>query len=168
MVLVWVAAREEVAVGEVGDPTMLRPADMLCFQLKAATQAVAGLYRSLLDELNLTYPQYLVLLVLQHQGQCSVKEVGLQLHLDTGTLSPLLKRLAGAGLITRERSSADERTVYLGLTEEGRRLAESASTTNPVVLDAMGLRPDELVALHTTLQRLTAAVMAATMAETGN
>ena len=90
--------------------------DQMCFALYAASRAVTGLYRPQLESLGLTYPQYLVLLVLWEQGEVSVKEVGIALQLDYGTLTPLLKRLESNGLLRRERCPTDERAVNLTLT----------------------------------------------------
>lgn len=101
--------------------------EQACFALYAASRAVTDTYRPLLGELGLTYPQYLVLLVLWESGDRPVKEIGERLHLDYGTLSPLLKRLEANGLVTRTRRPADERTVVVGLTEEGRSMRERAT-----------------------------------------
>src|SRR5579885_1180591 len=94
----------------------------LCFALYEASRATIDLYRPLLDELGITYPQYLVLLILWERGTCSVKELGGLLHLDSGTLSPLLKRLEATGFIKRQRRAADERVVDISLTETGQAL----------------------------------------------
>src|SRR3989442_3417550 len=90
--------------------------DQLCFALYAASRAVTAAYRPLLAELDLTYPQYLVMLVLWERGSGTVKELGDALELDYGTLSPLLKRLEAAGLVHRERRPEDERSVRVALT----------------------------------------------------
>lgn len=97
---------------------------MICFQLYAASRAMTALYRPLLEPANLTYPQYIALRVLWHQGPVTVRTLGNTLHLDSGTLSPLLKRLENQGHIRRERGTADERTVWIHLTESGRRLRD--------------------------------------------
>lgn len=133
----------------------------LCFRLYAASRAVTGLYRPLLEELNLTYPQYLVMLVLWERGAVSVKELGAALRLDSGTLSPLLKRLESAGLVTRSRRSDDERSVLVAPTEAGRALRERAAEIPHRIACATGLRGDELAALRTTLDRVIEAVTAA-------
>ena len=90
--------------------------EQLCFALYAAQRAVTAAYRPLLDELGLTYPQYLVLLVLWERGETTVKELAAALRLDYGTLSPLLKRLEAAGLVRRERAAHDERSVLVACT----------------------------------------------------
>src|ERR1700689_846568 len=102
--------------------------DQLCFALYAASRAITSQYRPVLDPLGLTYPQYLVLLVLWERGQVPVKELGDALYLDYGTLSPLLKRLEARGLLRRERSAADERSVLITLTADGTALRDRASS----------------------------------------
>jgi DNA-binding MarR family transcriptional regulator len=94
----------------------------LCFALYSASRAMTAAYRPILTELNLTYPQYLVLLVLWEEGRVTVGRLGDRLHLDSGTLSPLLKRLEANGFVRRERSLDDERLVDVMLTPAGRRL----------------------------------------------
>jgi DNA-binding MarR family transcriptional regulator len=128
--------------------------DQLCFALYAASRAVTGRYRPLLDELGLTYPQYLVLLVLWEHGAVPIKDVGAALQLDYGTLTPLIKRLEAAGLVRRERSAQDERTVRVSLTEQGELLRERARDIPPMIGAAMDLSPAETVAAMTLLRRL--------------
>lgn len=101
----------------------LRLDQQICFSLNAASRAFGGVYRVILKDLGLTYPQYLVMLVLWEHGELPVKKLGEHLRLDSGTLSPLLKRLETAGLVRRERSVRDERSVEVRLTEEGSRCA---------------------------------------------
>src|SRR3569832_2323767 len=97
----------------------LRLDNQICFAVYSATHAFNRVYKPLLDRLGLTYPQYLVLLVLWERDGIAVKEIGERLHLDSGTLTPLLKRLEQAGLIKRTRSSEDERQVLIDLTAQG-------------------------------------------------
>jgi DNA-binding MarR family transcriptional regulator len=97
-----------------------------CFALYAATRAVLKAIKPYLDTLGVTYPQYLVLLVLWESAPATVGQISRRLYLDTGTITPLLKRMTDHGLITRERSSDDERIVYVHLTEKGRKLKEHA------------------------------------------
>src|SRR3954465_9442750 len=104
----------------------LRLDQQICFSLNAATRAFGGLYRVVLKDLGLTYPQYLAMLVLWEHGALPVKKIGEHLRLDSGTLSPLLKRLEAAGLVRRERSADDERSVTVHLTEDGAALRERA------------------------------------------
>jgi DNA-binding MarR family transcriptional regulator len=136
----------------------LRLRYQVCFALYAASRAVTGLYRPLLDDLGITYPQYLVLLVLWERGEATVKELGDLLMLDSGTLSPLLKRLAAAGLVVRRRNTADERSVLIGLTGDGDRLRHRALEVPGNVAGATGLPPAELADLRDTLVALTQAV----------
>ncbi|MGW0516964.1 MarR family winged helix-turn-helix transcriptional regulator [Crossiella sp. NPDC003009] len=126
----------------------------LCFSLYAASRAVTARYRPMLDELGLTYPQYLVLLVLWERGPVSVKELGEQLHLDSGTLSPLLKRMESAGLLQRRRSAEDERSVLVEPTGQGSDLRARARDIPARLTCGMGLPLDELTELHTRLRRL--------------
>lgn len=130
----------------------------VCFALHAASRAFTGVYRGLLKELNLTYPQYLVMLVLWEQGDTPVKRLGERLRLDSGTLSPLLKRLEAAGLVTRERSTRDERSVQVRLTGEGTALRERAARVPRAIMTATGLTAEEAADLHVRLARLTEAL----------
>ncbi|MFD3654123.1 MarR family winged helix-turn-helix transcriptional regulator [Streptomyces sp. NPDC058620] len=130
--------------------------DQLCFALYAAQRAVTAAYRPLLDELGLTYPQYLVMLVLWERGELPVKELARSLHLDYGTLSPLLKRLEGAGLVRRVRSPADERSVLVEPTADGAELRERAACVPGELFHAAGLASAEVARLRTELHRLTA------------
>jgi len=115
-------------------------------------------YRPLLDELGLTYPQYLAMLVLWEDEPRSVRELGNELGLDSGTLSPLLKRLEALGLVQRTRSAEDERRVDVSLTDAGRSMSTKASGVPQRLADAAGLTAAELNQLHDTLNRLTAAL----------
>ncbi|MEV6523830.1 MarR family transcriptional regulator [Longispora sp. NPDC051575] len=127
----------------------------LCFALYSASRAVTALYRPLLDELGLTYPQYLVMLVLWERDARTVKELGSELRLDSGTLSPLLKRLEAADLLTRERSPEDERSVTVSLTTRGVALREKAEEIPGRLFCGTDLAGDELAELRDTLTRLT-------------
>ncbi|MET7878156.1 MarR family transcriptional regulator [Micromonospora profundi] len=129
----------------------------VCFALYAASRALTDVYRPILDEFGLTYPQYLVLLVLWERPDDAptVSELGTELRLDSGTLSPLLKRLETAGLVARRRSARDERRVEVGLTEQGRALREQLCDVPLRVAQATGLSHGELVALRDTLTRVT-------------
>ncbi|MFI7445103.1 MarR family winged helix-turn-helix transcriptional regulator [Nonomuraea indica] len=129
--------------------------NQLCFAVHAASRAFDALYRRQLTELGLTYPQYLVMLVLWEREPLSVKELGTALRLDSGTLSPLLKRLEAAGLVDRERDPADERSVLVRLTPEGARLRERAEPLPGRMLESTGMSPGELADLHAALGRLT-------------
>ena len=108
----------------------------LCFALYSASLAMTKLYKPLLQTLGLTYPQYLAMLVLWERDGVSVSELGERLHLDSGTLTPLLKRLESAGLIARVRAVDDERRVHISLTAEGRKLKVRAAHVPGCVLAA--------------------------------
>ncbi|MFH8889297.1 MarR family winged helix-turn-helix transcriptional regulator [Streptomyces sp. NPDC017949] len=143
------------------DQDFLRLDGQICFALNAASRAFGGLYRVVLKDLGLTYPQYLVMLVLWEHGTMPVKQLGQHLRLDSGTLSPLLKRLEAAGLIRRERSAADERSVHAILTEEGAALRERAVEVPRRIAAATRFELAEIRDLQTRLGRLTAALDAA-------
>ncbi|MGW5252984.1 MarR family winged helix-turn-helix transcriptional regulator [Streptomyces sp. NPDC004012] len=128
--------------------------EQLCFALYAAQRAVTAAYRPLLDELGLTYPQYLVLLVLWDRGQTTIKELAGALRLDYGTVSPLLKRLQAAGLVRRERSARDERSVLVALTGRGEQLKERAQPVPGALQRASGLGDRDVVRLREELWRL--------------
>ena len=130
--------------------------EQLCFALYTASRAMTGCYRPMLDALGLTYPQFLVLLVLWERGDTSVTGIGNALQLETGTLSPLLKRLEATGFITRTRQAEDERSVVVGLTPAGRAVEERVAAVQNEVSDATGLTESEIVALRATLHALTA------------
>ena len=134
--------------------------DQLCFALYAASRAVTSRYRPLLDELGLTYPQYLVLLVLWEHSAVSVKDLGAALQLDYGTLTPLVKRLESNGLVRRRRRPDDERSVEITLTDQGLALRDRARTVPSAIGDAMGLTPGESALAMSLLRRLTANVTA--------
>ncbi|MEU5533800.1 MarR family transcriptional regulator [Streptomyces sp. NPDC020362] len=143
----------------------LRLDRQICFSLHAASRAFNGVYRVLLKDLGLTYPQYLVMLVLWEQGDLPVKSLGEHLRLDSGTLSPLVKRLEGAGLVRRERSAHDERSVQVRLTGEGAALRERALEVPRRILAATGFEPTEIGDLRDRLDRLTTALDAAALQE---
>ena len=133
----------------------------VCFALYSASKAATAVYRPVLESLGLTYPQYLVMLVLWEEEPRTVRELGAALGLDSGTLSPLLKRLEALGLVERRRSQEDERRVDIDLTDVGRALSEGAAAVPKRLADAAGLSAAESSQLHSTPQRLTAALQAA-------
>jgi MarR family transcriptional regulator, organic hydroperoxide resistance regulator len=110
--------------------------NQLCFALYSASLAMSKIYKPYLDALGLTYPQYVVMLVLWEQDGQTVSEIGERLFLDSGTLTPLLKRLQAASLVTRTRDRADERRVIVQLTAEGRKLKARASAIPGCILNA--------------------------------
>ncbi len=126
----------------------------LCFALYAASLAMTKLYKPLLDPLGLTYPQYLVMLVLWQDDGLTVSQIGERLALDSGTLTPLLKRLASAGLVQRLRDTADERRVLLQLTAAGRALKARAVRVPQTIAAASGCELNELSSLTARLQAL--------------
>ncbi|GAA0925840.1 MULTISPECIES: MarR family winged helix-turn-helix transcriptional regulator [Streptomyces violaceusniger group] len=140
---------------------LLRLDRQLCFTLHAASRAFDGLYRRVLRDTGLTYPQYLAMLVLWEYGEMPVKRLGEYLRLDSGTLSPLLKRMQSAGLVQRERSAHDERSVTVRLTAEGAALKERAQGVPLAAMEASGLDLKEAVELQARVRRLTAALDAA-------
>jgi DNA-binding MarR family transcriptional regulator len=127
----------------------------VCFALYAASRAVTGRYRPILDKIGLTYPQYIAMLVLWEHDEVSVKELGDTLQLDSGTLSPLIKRLETAGLVTRQRSSTDERSVIVSLTTAGRQMRADAAHIPAELARATGMSQAELTAMRDTLTELT-------------
>ncbi len=133
----------------------LKLENQLCFALYEASRATIDIYRPLLEELGITYPQYLVLLILWERGRCSVKEIGLRLHLDSGTLSPLLKRLEAAGFILRQRRAADERIVDISLTERGQVLKQRAASIPEKFYCELDLSFEAYRDLLTRLKQLT-------------
>ncbi|MFD7455988.1 MULTISPECIES: MarR family winged helix-turn-helix transcriptional regulator [unclassified Streptomyces] len=143
----------------------LRLDRQICFSLNAASRAFNGVYRVILKDLGLTYPQYLVMLVLWEHGHLPVKRLGEHLRLDSGTLSPLLKRLEAAGLVHRERSTRDERSVEVRLTAEGAALRERAAEVPRRIAAATGFGIEEIGALRARLDQLTEALDAAAETE---
>ena len=138
----------------------LRLDDQLCFGLYSASRAVTSLYRVVLEDLDLTYPQYLVMLALWERDHRLVKELGAELNLDSGTLSPLLKRLQTAGLVVRNRQADDERSVRVSLSETGKALREKAQDIPDVIGTAMSLDDAGVARLRAELDRLTESVNA--------
>lgn len=126
----------------------------VCFALYSASRATTQLYRPILESLGLTYPQYLVMLVLWEEQPRTVKDLGAALALDSGTLSPLLKRLEAAGLVRRSRRADDERSVEIHLTDEGAALRERATSVPRKVAAATGFSVGELEALRDQLTTL--------------
>jgi DNA-binding MarR family transcriptional regulator len=139
--------------------------DQLCFALYAASKAVTGVYRQLLSEFDLTYPQYLTMLAVWEQDGRTVAEIGQAVELDSGTLSPLLRRLERAGFIRRERTDPDERVVRIHVTANGRELERRVTPVRAAVEAGTGLTQDECVDLRETLHRLRRCVASQTPPE---
>ncbi|MFJ1708161.1 MarR family winged helix-turn-helix transcriptional regulator [Kitasatospora sp. NPDC088346] len=144
---------------------LLRLDRQICFSLHAASRAFGSVYRVALKDLGLTYPQYLVMLVLWEHGDLPVKQIGERLRLDSGTLSPLLKRLETAGLVRRERSAEDERSVTVSLSPAGDALRERALEVPRRISRSTGLPLSDLTELRALLDRVTAALDAAVLDE---
>lgn len=126
----------------------------LCFAVYSTMLGLNRAYRPLLDRLELTYPQYLVMLILWKRDEIIISEIGQQLYLDTPTLTPLLKRLEQRGLLTRRRSTRDERQVIIALTDEGRALQQAARDVPNCIASAMKLPGAEIGALRDQLLAL--------------
>ncbi len=150
------APEEALSVDPLADP----PADGLdleqqvCFGLSIAARGVVAAYRPLLEPLGLTHPQYLVMVSLWQHGPQTVKQLGSLLMLDSGTVSPLLKRLEGLGHVRRTRSGTDERQVVVELTEQGSRLRSDAVHVHDAVVRRLGLSSGELEHLQSVLEQL--------------
>jgi MarR family transcriptional regulator, organic hydroperoxide resistance regulator len=138
----------------------------LCFALYSASRAMTAAYRPILTALNLTYPQYLVLLVLWEEGRITVGRLGERLQLDSGTLSPLLKRLEANGFVRRERSHTDERLVDVTLTPAGRRLERKAQRIPEQLSSSTGMTEREAADLRDAVRQLTDALNASLRKET--
>lgn len=140
----------------MSDANPLLLANQVCFALYSASHAMTRVYRPLLDALGLTYPQYLVMMLLWERDGRSVKDLGEQLGLDSGTLTPLLKRLEAQGMVARSRDPADERVVRVRLTEAGTGLRDKALGTPREILKASGHTIAELSAIRDDLNVLKA------------
>lgn len=133
---------------------MLHLNEHLCFSLYACSRAISRLYRPLLEEMGITYPQYLVLLSLWESDGRTVKELGEQLDLDSGTLTPLLKRMEANELIRRVRSTEDERVVLVLLTEKGLALKGESDCIPSALLSASGMSTEDVSELNKTIKEL--------------
>ena len=129
---------------------------MICFDLYAASRAMTGLYRPALEALGLTYPQYIAMRVLWHRGPTTVRDLGTALALDSGTLSPLLKRLETQRLVRRERGTHDERIVWIHPTAKGSELRNRVADLPERLACAVDLSLDEFTQLHDLLSRVRA------------
>lgn len=136
--------------------------EQLCFALYTASRAMTSCYRPMLEAIGLTYPQYLVMLVLWEHGDTTVTGIGQALQLETGTLSPLLKRLETGGLVTRTRQADDERSVLVALTPAGHALEEQTAKVQEQAVRATGLTRAELRELRKVLHALTTRLRSST------
>jgi len=132
----------------------LKLENQLCFPIYALSREITTMYRPLLDELGLTYPQYLVLLVLWEEEHQTVNQLGEKLRLDSGTLTPLLKRLEQKGIVIRNRSTVDERVVNVSLTREGKALKNKAVCIPEQLADSLTITIDELVQLRSIINKI--------------
>ena len=140
---------EEAASMSENPYEVLKLKNQVCFPLYACTKELVRQYGPYLKECGLTYTQYIVMMVLWEKKEVSSRELAECLHLDYGTLTPVLKRLSQAGYLQRERSGADERLLTLTLTESGRKLREKAAAIPPAIAECMGLTAEEFAMLYT-------------------
>lgn len=144
----------EAESGVPGASSALTLDAQLCFQMYSGMHAMNRVYKRLLDPLGLTYPQYLVMLVLWECDGVTVSGLGERLGLDSGTLTPLLRRMAAKGWLDRQRDERDERRVVVRLTDAGRALKQTAAGVPKAMLCAMGMDVGEMAALREQLRRL--------------
>jgi MarR family transcriptional regulator, organic hydroperoxide resistance regulator len=133
---------------------LLKLENQLCFSAYTASRLITKLYRPFLEQIGITYPQYLVMLVLWEEEGITLKDLGNRLYLDSGTLTPLLKRLEALKLINRERSSEDERLLCVTITNEGRLLKEKAKLIPECLLSSINIDTTELIQLKKGLDNL--------------
>ncbi|MDT3405295.1 MarR family winged helix-turn-helix transcriptional regulator [Mucilaginibacter terrae] len=133
---------------------LLKLENQICFPAYAFSRNLTNLYRPLLAQLNITYPQYLVLMVLWEHKEQTVNQLGEKLHLDTGTLTPLLKRLEQKGLVNRTRGKQDERIVIITLTTSGAQLKEQAKHIPLELVKCTNMSIDELLQLKSLLNKV--------------
>lgn len=132
----------------------LKIGNQLCFPLYACSREIIKRYKPFLDEIDLTYTQYIAMMVLWEQGSTTVKELGNALYLDSGTLTPLLKKMEAKGFITRRRSEADERSLIVSLTAEGEALKDKALSVPRQMASCVCLEPEEARELYRILYKL--------------
>tara|TARA_R110001606_G_scaffold291242_1_gene439100 strand:- start:142 stop:612 length:471 start_codon:yes stop_codon:yes gene_type:complete len=133
--------------------------EMLCFDLYSTHHAVGQVYKTLLAPLGLTYPQYLVMLILWEGDRLTVGAISQRMHLESSTLTPLIKRLETQGLVTRKRDRADERKVRVTLTETGAGMHQAAKHIPDCIMEAFGLPLADLVKLHAVLGTVRAVLL---------
>ncbi len=136
------------------DYNMLKLENQICFPLYACSKEIIRKYKPFLDPLGITYTQYITLLALWDEDKLTVKALGEKLYLDSGTLTPLLKKMEGQNLIKRVRSSDDERNVCINLTEKGLKLKDKASVVPAQIGQCISLSRDEALFLHQTLHKI--------------
>lgn len=133
---------------------VLKLDNQLCFPLYAVSKEIVRRYTPFLSEIDLTYTQYIAMMVMWEHEEVSVKELGQKLYLDSGTLTPLLKNLEKKGLVTRERSKQDERVLVVSITDEGMKLREKAIEIPSKIGGCINLEKDEAVQLYATIRKL--------------
>jgi DNA-binding MarR family transcriptional regulator len=136
-------------------------ADFMCFAVYSANLAYSRVYKPVLEELGLTYPQYIAIVALWEQDEQTVKSLSERLFLEPSTVTPMLKRLEAMGFVTRTRGTEDERMVFVRLTETGRQLREKARELSKITYRAAGLSPDEFRTLQRGITNLRDNLMAA-------
>ena len=134
----------------------LRLDNQLCFPLYACAKEIVRRYKPFLDEIDLTYTQYIVMMVLWEEREINVKELGSRLYLDSGTLTPVLKRLEQKGLITRQRDDKDERVLLVSITKEGDELKDKAVEIPVKMAGCVSLEPQDAAELYRLLHKLLA------------
>ena len=132
----------------------LKLENQLCFPLYAASRDVIKQYKPLLDKLDLTYTQYVVMMVLWERKQITTKEMGKMLHLDSGTLTPLLKKMEAKGLVTRKRSEFDERNLTVTITDKGMQLRDAALEVPAEMVKCNALNEEESAMLYQLLYKI--------------
>lgn len=133
---------------------MIAFSEHLCFKTYAVSRYITGLYKPYLDEVSLTYPQYLVMLIVWENGEMNISKIGEHLHLDNGTLTPLLKRMEKNGLLNRTRSMDDERVVLINVTEKGKMLKEKVKHIPEAVQSGFYLDGDQRKEFMNTLDKI--------------
>ncbi len=133
---------------------MLKIENQLCFPLYACAKEIVKKYRPFLDEIDLTYTQYITMMVLWEHREMNVKELGERLYLDSGTLTPLLKKLEGKGLVSRKRSEKDERNLIVTITEQGMQMREKACKIPEAMGGCINLGQEEAFTLYHLLYKI--------------
>ena len=136
------------------NPNTPKLGNQICFPLYVITKEITGIYRPFLDELDLTYSQYLVMMVLWENDGLTVNQIGEKLYLDSGTLTPLLKRLEVKSLLQRNRKKEDERVVEVSLTEQGKNLQMKACAIPGKMVEKLNISADDLAELKTTVDKI--------------
>ncbi len=137
----------------MNDNSPLLLPEQVCFPLYASSRMITRLYQPLLEKFDLTYPQYLVLLVMWQEEKLSVSELGSRLYLKTNTLTPLIKKMKEKDLLTKQRSSKDERTVFIELTEKGKALEDPAKSVPNSLIKSLNMSHEDLEQIRAIMWR---------------